>query len=471
MQNQVSDDDLFSTKRNEANESSKIDDIIQTQLELNDPVYTSVLSSDLADSIKEDAAYIMDENEAEVNEILADKAIVIETQLSPETHDLEFEGLESVQTQLETQNVGLSGSIEEIDNVTILENVTEVLNKETQLVEGEQNKDGNINSIHEIEMKKAYEGEKTNNLEVLEMNKHLYDEEQQRLDQGLIETKQLIAEEISDIESNLHPIQTSNELFNDPIQQKVKLDQELSTLKQLEVDEIKSVDKSLDNIGAKTPHSPQTIEFQIPEAIKENISEETCPTGGALNISAYEEISKPVMSLTNITESDYSVDHTDLLGMQNDPNISITRVIKNIDSEPLQASNVITPTDSNQNKIEETNLGDSSKQCPAASTAPPVNFDESSKGLILLPDTNLNNKDENISQSDESIDGEEVEYEYEISEGEKIDEEIQNIDRLEDMEEEINSKLNGDEPEQVKDGATTSNDTLAENIISDVSNI
>lgn len=81
-----------------------------------------------------------------------------------------------------------------------------------------------------------------------------------------------------------------------------------------------------------------------------------------------------------------------------------------------------------------------------------------------LSSNEFENIEENENVEDENVDDENVEYEYEVSDDEDIDEEIQNVERLNNLDGVI-PRVNGEDHEQAKD------DTLADNIMSDVSNI
>lgn len=95
-----------------------------------------------------------------------------------------------------------------------------------------------------------------------------------------------------------------------------------------------------------------------------------------------------------------------------------------------------------------------------------TNGNASAQALTSEPsEDNSSNEYEKIDVDDEIIEDENVEYEYEMSDGEEYDEELRNIERLE---EDISPRLNGEDHEPMKD-ESTNNDTLAENIISDVS--
>lgn len=82
-------------------------------------------------------------------------------------------------------------------------------------------------------------------------------------------------------------------------------------------------------------------------------------------------------------------------------------------------------------------------------------------------DDNSSNEFEKVDEISANLEEENIEYEYEISDEEDIDEEIRNVDRLLDVGE-VGLRVNGENHDNIKD-MSASNDVQAENISSDVS--
>lgn len=380
----------------------------------------------------------------------------VEIQQKPAQEQIELQGREKIITEdvNKIKNVEIEQvSEEKLDNSkeqTELQNQqgTVIVTNDTDIEKNVENAERTITEITE------YDVNSSKNIEIEQIS------EEQLGDNKLTELKiqqdNMIVTHESDVEKNVGNVEKIiSENIEDDVNDITNVEQiSEETLDDNEETELQVQQHTLVVIGDTDAKNiiENINKSGLAEDNKTNILEEN-PN---LDNETYENITKSIG--IHMLETGKNLERQ----TENIPESS--KVIKTVQSQITQIDDKSKNNYSlDELNVIEANIKDFSEKVEDSTTEC---VDDSAQDLTSTPsEDNYSNECEKII--DENI-VDYVEYEYESSDGEEIDEEIRNIERLEDLEEEASLRVNGEDHEQMKDG-TTDNDTLAENIISDVS--
>lgn len=301
----------------------------------------------------------------------------------------------------------------------------------------------------------------------------------------ITETDDIPIQQHEDTSSDTGANEIENNLDKSSVEDKYETESE-TPYKELNEEvptEVKDEGPIIDDIGK---HSLEKIEAKdLSNIITECLERELEETNTEFDVdSSKEDKTEIIENINEIGKSSVEDVNTNgnkeehIIKQQPEPieinkdNIDPDNALTTANESPQQSvEDIIKPDESKDVELAE-NLRNDPSNDDGANTSPQdiphESFDDNSSSEFEKVYENNENIENDVEGEEGVEEEEEVEYEYEVSDDDEDDDEIQNIDRVDGMNEALNVRVNGKDHEESRDG-TTSNDTMAENVISDVS--